>query len=117
MAAAVFLGILDAVELKYRPLFLVTVPDGSLFDGSGGFPLGGLLAGVTPVWASEIEPFPISAFSTTQIPYLLFLSMVWGEEKLLADYEIGKKIVPADFQLPETLNWSGPRRSSRSPSG
>lgn len=31
--------------------------------------------------------------------------MVWGEEKLLADYEIGKKIVPADFQLPETLNW------------
>ena len=46
-----------------------------------------------------------SAFSTTQIPYLLFLSMVWGEEKLLADYEIGKKIVPADFQLPETLNW------------
>lgn len=37
---------------------------GSLFDGSGGFPLGGLLAGVTPVWASEIEPFPIRV--TTQ---------------------------------------------------
>ena len=32
---------------------------GSLFDGSGGFPLGGLLAGITPIWASEIEPFPI----------------------------------------------------------
>lgn len=32
---------------------------GSLFDGSGGFPLGGLLSGITPVWASEIEPFPI----------------------------------------------------------
>lgn len=32
---------------------------GSLFDGSGGFPLGGLLAGIRPVWASEIEPFPI----------------------------------------------------------
>ena len=31
---------------------------GSLFDGSGGFPLGGLLSGITPVWASEIEPFP-----------------------------------------------------------
>ena len=30
---------------------------GSLFDGSGGFPLGGLLCGITPVWASEIEPF------------------------------------------------------------
>ena len=33
-----------------------TLTLGSLFDGSGGFPLGGLLAGVTPVWASEIEP-------------------------------------------------------------
>jgi DNA (cytosine-5)-methyltransferase 1 len=32
---------------------------GSLFDGSGGFPLGGVLAGIKPVWASEIEPFPV----------------------------------------------------------
>lgn len=32
---------------------------GSLFDGSGGFPLAGALFGVEPVWASEIEPFPI----------------------------------------------------------
>ena len=32
---------------------------GSLFDGSGGFPLGGLLAGIKPVWNSEIEPFPV----------------------------------------------------------
>ena len=32
---------------------------GSLFDGSGGFPLGGILAGIKPVWASEIEPFPV----------------------------------------------------------
>lgn len=32
---------------------------GSLFDGSGGFPLGGILAGIEPKWASEIEPFPI----------------------------------------------------------
>lgn len=32
---------------------------GSLFDGSGGFPLGGIIAGITPAWASEIEPFPI----------------------------------------------------------
>ena len=36
-----------------------TMTLGSLFDGSGGFPLGGALAGITPVWASEIEPFPI----------------------------------------------------------
>ena len=32
---------------------------GSLFDGSGGFPLAGLLNGVKPVWASEIEPYPL----------------------------------------------------------
>lgn len=32
---------------------------GSLFDGSGGFPLGGVLAGIRPVRASEIEPFRI----------------------------------------------------------
>ena len=32
---------------------------GSLFDGSGGFPLAGALNGVEPVWASEIEPFPM----------------------------------------------------------
>ena len=36
-----------------------TLTLGSLFDGSGGFPLGGMLAGITPVWASEIEPFPV----------------------------------------------------------
>lgn len=32
---------------------------GSLFDGSGGFPLAGALNGVTPAWASEVEPYPI----------------------------------------------------------
>lgn len=32
---------------------------GSLFDGSGGFPLAAMTAGIKPVWASEIEPFPI----------------------------------------------------------
>ena len=33
---------------------------GSLFDGSGGFPLAGALCGVEPVWAAEIEPYPIA---------------------------------------------------------
>jgi DNA (cytosine-5)-methyltransferase 1 len=32
---------------------------GSLFDGIGGFPLAGLRNGMTTLWASEIEPFPI----------------------------------------------------------
>lgn len=42
---------------------------GSLFDGSGGFPLGGILAGITPVWASEIEPFPIRV-TTKRLPFM-----------------------------------------------
>ena len=32
---------------------------GSLFDGIGGFPLAAIRHGITPVWASEIEAFPI----------------------------------------------------------
>ena len=32
---------------------------GSLFDGIGGFPLAGIHNGITPLWASEIEAFPI----------------------------------------------------------
>lgn len=42
---------------------------GSLFDGSGGFPLAGMMAGITPVWASEIEPFPILV-TTKRIPQM-----------------------------------------------
>ncbi|WP_294143858.1 DNA cytosine methyltransferase [uncultured Clostridium sp.] len=40
---------------------------GSLFDGSGGFPLGGLISGITPLWASEVEPFPIRV-TTKRLP-------------------------------------------------
>ena len=40
---------------------------GSLFDGSGGFPLGALLAGIQPRWASEIEPFPVRV-TTKRLP-------------------------------------------------
>ena len=32
---------------------------GSLFDGSGTAPLAAAMCGVEPVWASEIEPYPI----------------------------------------------------------
>lgn len=46
-----------------------TLTLGSLFDGSGGFPLGGLLASITPVWASEIEPFPIRV-TTKRLPFM-----------------------------------------------
>ena len=40
---------------------------GSLFNGYGGFLLAGILAGVTPIWASEIEPFAIRV-TTKRLP-------------------------------------------------
>ena len=40
--------------MKNRTLTL-----GSLFSGSGGFEFGGILARITPIWSSEIEPFPV----------------------------------------------------------
>jgi len=45
---------------------------GSLFSGSGGFELGALLNGVTPIWASEIEPFPIRV-TTKRMPFVKHL--------------------------------------------
>lgn len=32
---------------------------GSLFSGSGGFELAGSIFGIRPIWASEIEPYPV----------------------------------------------------------
>ena len=48
---------------------------GSLFDGSGGFPLGGLISGITPLWASEVEPFPIRV-TTKRLPQVKHLGDV-----------------------------------------
>ena len=55
---------------------------GSLFDGSAGFPLGGLLCGITPKWASEIEPFPIRVTSKRlpQMEHLGDISTINGAE-------------------------------------
>lgn len=50
---------------------------GSLFDGSGGFPLAGILAGVEPVWASEIEPFAIRV-TTKRLPKMRHYGDVSG---------------------------------------
>lgn len=36
---------------------------GSLFDGIGGFPLAASHVGIKTLWASEIEPFPITLFA------------------------------------------------------
>lgn len=48
---------------------------GSLFDGSGGFPLAGMLNGIEPVWASEIEPYPI-AVTRSRFPRMKHLGSV-----------------------------------------
>ena len=48
---------------------------GSLFDGSGGFPLAGSLCGIEPVWAAEIEPYPI-AVTLSRFPYMKHLGDV-----------------------------------------
>ncbi len=48
---------------------------GSLFDGSGGFPLAGALNGIEPVWASEIEPYPI-AVTRSRFPQMWHLGNV-----------------------------------------
>ena len=44
-----------------------TLTLGSLFSGSGGFELAGILAGIRPVWISEIEPFAIRV-TTKRMP-------------------------------------------------
>lgn len=46
-----------------------TLTLGSLFDGSGGFPLGGLISGITPLWAAEVEPFPVRV-TTKRLPQI-----------------------------------------------
>ena len=47
----------------------------SLFDGSGGFPLAGMLCGVEPVAASEVEPYPI-AVTRSRFPGMKHLGNV-----------------------------------------
>ena len=61
---------------------------GSLFDGSGGFPLGAILCGITPVWAAEVEPYPIKV-TKTRIPFMKHLGNVTEID--------GAKIEPVDI--------------------
>lgn len=67
---------------------MVNLTLGSLFDGSGGFPLGGLISGITPVWASEIEPFPIRV-TTKRLPFIKHYGDI--------SYMDGSKIEPVDI--------------------
>lgn len=47
----------------------------SLFDGSGGFPLAGAMHGIVPVYAAEVEPYPI-AVTRSRFPNMRHLGSV-----------------------------------------
>jgi len=61
---------------------------GSLFDGSAGFPLGGLISGITPMWASEIEPFPVRV-TTKRLPQMEHLGDITSLK--------GSELTPVDI--------------------
>ena len=60
---------------------------GSLFDGSGTMPLCAAMCGAQPVWASEVEPYPI-AVTKTHLPGMKHLGSVTDID--------GGKIEPTD---------------------
>ena len=60
---------------------------GSLFDGSGGFPLAASMCGGIPKWASEIEPYPI-AVTKSRFPGVKHLGSVTDIK--------GDKVEPVD---------------------
>ena len=61
---------------------------GSLFDGAGTFPFAATICGVEPVWASEIEPFPI-AVTSKRFPNMKHLGDITKID--------GTKIEPVDI--------------------
>ena len=64
---------------------------GSLFDGIGGFPLAAVHNGITPIWASEIETFPIEV-TKIRFPNMLHvgdITKLKGEELALVDIITG----------------------------
>lgn len=81
---------------------------GSLFDGSGGFPLAAIKVGIKPIWASEVEPFPIRV-TQKNIPYVKH----FGDIKDVA----GREIPPVDiisFGSPcQDLSIAGKRQGLR----
>lgn len=61
---------------------------GSLFSGSGGFELASQLVGITPMWNSEVEPFPILV-TRKNLPKVLNLGNILKIN--------GKEIPPVDI--------------------
>ncbi len=61
---------------------------GSLFSGSGGFELGAVLSGITPIYSAEVEPFPIRV-TTKRFPNMKH----YGDVSTLN----GAKLPPVDI--------------------
>lgn len=61
---------------------------GSLFDGSGTCPLAAEMLDIDPVWASEIEPYPIEV-TKSQFPFMKHLGDITAID--------GTKIEPVDI--------------------
>lgn len=61
---------------------------GSLFDGIGGFPLAAVRNGIEPLWASEIETFPIEV-TKTHFPTMLHVGDITKLD--------GAKLPPVDI--------------------
>ena len=81
---------------------------GSLFDGSGGFPLAASMCGGTPIWAAEVEPYPI-AVTTSRFPNMKHLGSVTDVK--------GNQVEPVDvlcFGAPcQDLSVAGLRKGLR----
>ncbi len=67
---------------------MTTLTMGSLFDGIGGFPLAAVRNGIEPLWASEIEAFPI------EVTKLRFPDMLHVGDITKLD---GAKLPPVDI--------------------
>lgn len=70
---------------------------GSLFSGSGGFELAGIINNILPKWASEIEPYPI-AVTKEHFPNMLHLGDICKIN--------GGEIDPVDI-----ITWGSPCQS------
>lgn len=78
----------ERLTAKLGAIHMSEMTLGSLFDGSGGFPLAGWMNGITPLWASEIEPFPIRV-TRARFPHMKHLGNILHID--------GSKIDPVDI--------------------
>lgn len=64
---------------------------GSLFDGIGGFPLAATMNDIRPMWASEIEPFPmaVTAYRFPQMKHMGDITKLHGTNLPVVDVIAG----------------------------